>query len=82
MAPTAITPAQSSMLDLIDTVVVRRSYNRDGSPVWLINGARATAAQSRVITALQEKKLVRVESQNVQLYGWVGSKAVSRLVRK
>ena len=77
-----LTLPQQKMLETIDSVIVRRGYDRDGQSVWLFNGKRATAAQVRVITSLQKKQLVRVESQNVKLSGWVGSKAVSRLVRK
>lgn len=77
-----ITPAQAKMLDTIDTQIVRRAWERNGQPVWLINSARATAAQARVISALQTKKLVKTESQQIRIVGWVGTKAVSRLVRK
>lgn len=77
-----LTLPQQKMLETIDSVIVRRGYDRDGQSVWLFNGKRATAAQVRVITSLQKKQLVRVESQEVRITGWVGTKAVSRLVRK
>lgn len=76
-----ITPAQAKMLETIDTVIVRRGWESNGQPVWLIEGKRATAAQARVISALQTKRLVKTESQQVRIVGWVGTKAVSRLVR-
>lgn len=69
------------MLTTIDEVVVRRSYGRDGQPVWLFEGRRATAGEARVISALQAKRLVKVVSQEVRIAGWVGTKSVGRLVR-
>lgn len=69
------------MLNTIDDKVVRRGYDRNGQPVWLIDGRRATAAEARIISALQTKKLVRTESQYVKITGWVGTKAVTRLVQ-
>lgn len=70
------------MLDLLDSNVVRRGFDRDGQTVWLNGGQRMTAAQARVITLLQVKKLVTIVSAQVQITGWVGTRTVSRLVRK
>jgi hypothetical protein len=77
-----LTSAQAKMLETIDSIVVRRSYGRDGQPLWLFEGRRATAGEARVITSLQTKKLVKVVSQQVHIAGWNGTKAVGRLVRK
>lgn len=81
MSAATVTPAQAAMLELIDSTFVRRSFERNGAPVWLIEMRRATAAQARVIAALQAKRLVRTESQQIRISGWVGTKAVTRLVR-
>lgn len=73
-----LTAPQLKMLTTIDNSVVRSS----GHQVWMIDGRPATAAESRVITALQTKRLVKWESQEVTIAGWVGSKRVFRLIRK
>lgn len=76
-----ITPAQAKMLEVIDSTVVRRSFERNGAPFWMIDMKRASGAQVRVIDSLQKKKLVKTESQEIRITGWVGTRRVVRLVR-
>jgi hypothetical protein len=73
-----LTVPQAALLARIEAgTVVRHSRNQER---FLIDGAFAKPHETRVIYALQEKRLVKWARREVNIVGMVGTKTVFQLV--